>query len=285
MKNCGDRLLVNGAVAALCVMAAATAFAERQEYDRYKSIVDRQMFGPLPDGFDPTKSPSEVQKTNSKSQKELTKEQEQIKKSVRFSMININPKGETMVGFTDSSDAKNVRNYYLRVGESRDGWTVKSADAVAATVSISKDGVDLDLELGGSSNGGNAKGGTAGAAVVAGASGLRRPGPSVGGNRPIGSGVNLGSLRERRMARMQQREANEKAEAEDKAKREAEQKEREAREAEDKAQREAEREQQRQQLLQIQEELKKAREARQAAAENEKDTEKENAETSATSDE
>lgn len=266
------------AVFALVVAAVAAGRAERQPFDRYQSIVDRQMFGPVPEGFDPTKPPSEVQKSSGKTEKELTREQEQIRKSVRFSMINLNPAGETMVGFTDSSDPKNVRNYYLKVGEKRDGWEVKAADATAATVSISKDGVDLDLELGGSSGGGAAPTVASGGGPRRGA--LMNVGGGSGGKLShFGGG--LGGLRQRREAKKQQREASEKAAAEDRAKREAEEEAEKAREAEEKAQRDAEREQQREQLLQIQEELKKAREARQAA----EAAEKEESESSATADE
>lgn len=95
-------------IVAVCVTAVLALRAERYEFDRYQPIVDRQMFGPLPDGFDPTRPPSEVQKSDGKAQKELSKEQEQIRKSVQFSMINVNPAGETMVGFTDSSSPKEV---------------------------------------------------------------------------------------------------------------------------------------------------------------------------------
>ena len=38
------------------------------------------------------------------------------------------PDGATVVGFTDNSDPKVPRHYYLKVGESRDNWTVKEAD-------------------------------------------------------------------------------------------------------------------------------------------------------------
>ena len=80
-------LLLAGAVA-----ASATAVAERQPYDRYQSIVDRQMFGPLPPNFDPTKSPAEVSKgSGSAAEKELTKEQEKVKSAIRFSVINVTP--------------------------------------------------------------------------------------------------------------------------------------------------------------------------------------------------
>ena len=272
-------------IAFACLTVAFAASAERYEFDRYQAIVDRQMFGPLPEGFDPSKPPSEVQKSaGGRSERELTKEQEQVKKSVRFSMINLNPKGETMVGFTDNSNPKEVRHYYLKVGESRDGWTVKAADAVAATVSISKDGVDLDLELGsGSSGNAPAAGGSAAPAAGGGLGGFGRRGGLLGGGAAGAGGgrfsAGAGSLRERRMAKLQQREANEKAAAEDQAKRDAEAAAEKAKAEEEKAQREAEREQQRQQLMQIQEELKKAREARQAA----EAAEKENADSSATS--
>ena len=257
-------------ILSLGLTVALAAQAERYEFERYQPIVDRQMFGPLPEGFDPSKPPSEVQKSSGgKSEKELTKEQEQIQKSVRFSMINLNPKGETMVGFTDNSNPKEQRHYYLKVGETKDGWTVKAADAVAATVSISKDGVDLDLELGaGSAGAAQTAGNKPGAPSVGGIGGGFRRGGLLNGGSPVGgsrfSGA-AGSLRERRMAKLQQREENEKAAAEDQAKREAEAAAEKARAEEEKAQRDAEREQQRQQLMQIQEELKKAREARLAA--------------------
>ena len=60
----------------LCVIFVLSALAERQPYERYQTIVDRQMFGPPPADFDPTKMPSEVAKTKAKADQELTKEQE-----------------------------------------------------------------------------------------------------------------------------------------------------------------------------------------------------------------
>ena len=53
----------------LLAVLSTEAWAEKPPYDRYQSIVDRQMFGALPVGFDPTKLPSEVTKS---SQMELT---------------------------------------------------------------------------------------------------------------------------------------------------------------------------------------------------------------------
>lgn len=128
--------------------AALSAGAEKQPYSRYATIVDRQMFGPLPAGFDPAKLPSEVTKT---SQKELTKEQEQLKSAVRFSVINMTPDGQVAVGFTDSSDGKNPRHYYLKVGESRGGWLVKEADPETATMTVAKGEIEVTLTIGGDS--------------------------------------------------------------------------------------------------------------------------------------
>ena len=116
------------ALLALAV-AASVAFAEKQPIERYQSIIDRQMFGALPPGFDPTKSPNEVQKMSSREERQLTQEQEKLQSSIHFSVINVASDGQPEVGFTDNSDPKAPKHYFLKVGESRDGWTVKDASA------------------------------------------------------------------------------------------------------------------------------------------------------------
>ena len=234
---------------AATLVVAAPAIAERQPFDRYQSIVDRQMFGPLPVGFDPTKSPAEVAKSGSAAEKELTKEQEKVKSAIRFSVINVTPEGETAIGFTDNSDPKAPVHYYLKVGDPRGGWEVKEADAKEASMTIAKDGIEVSLKLGGDS----AKdGGTQSAQSAAPATAFQKRSPM------------LNTLGDRRRAR----EAREEAARLDAAKREAAAKAREeeerVRREEEKAQREAEREEQRRQLDQIREELKKAREEREA---------------------
>ena len=269
------KLLAKAALSLAFVFGfSAALFAERYEFDRYQSVVDRQMFGPLPEGFDPSKPPSEVQKTTAKAEKELTKEQEKIKSAVRFSAINVTPSGETAVGFSDSSNPKEVRHYYLKVGEKRDGWEVKAADPLKATMTIAKGDITLDLELG--ANTANGGGNATRNAPAANAGGGRR----LAGDRATGGLLGGGTMRGRMMERRRQREeaeadAQAKAEAA-KAKEEAEK----AQAAEEKAQRDAEREQQRQQLQAIQEELKRAREARQA-----QEAAKENEDSPATADE
>lgn len=139
-------------VSSLVVMLALALQAERQPFSRYQPIIDRQMFGELPADFDPEKMPSEVAKSSAKGEAELTKEQEQIKSAIRFSSINITPSGETAVGFADNSDPKAPRHYYLKVGERRDGWELKEADAVKATMTIAKGDVTVSLSLGGDSS-------------------------------------------------------------------------------------------------------------------------------------
>ena len=193
----------------LCV-CIGEAFAEKQPYSRYQSIVDRQMFGALPAGFDPTKLPSEVTKS---SQKELTKEQEQLKSAIRFSVINMTPDGQVAVGFTDSSDGKNPCHYYLKVGESRGGWLVKEADPETATMTIAKGEIEVTLTIGGDSAKSVGATARAGHSAAGGAAGLRA----------LSAG---GTLRSRRRARaaaeQQQTEALRKQLEEERQAREAE---------------------------------------------------------------
>ena len=241
----------------VCVSILSVAFAEKQPIGRYQSIIDRQMFGPLPPGFDPTKSPNDVQKSSSKDEKQLTQEQEKLQSSIHFSVINVTSDGQPEVGFTDNSDPKAPKHYFLKVGESRDGWTVKDANAENATMTIAKGEIEVSLSLGGNSakDGGTSKAG----GVAASAAGGRRRSGLLGG----------GTLRARRLQRQQERQANDAKQREEQAAREAE---RQAQAEQEKAQRDAERAEQRQQLLAIQEELKKVREAKAATeAKNEED--------------
>lgn len=234
----------------LAVMSLAlAAAAEKQPLSRYQSIIDRQMFGPVPPDFDPTKSPTEVTKSSSASRKELTQEQEKLQSAVVFSVINVTPEGETAVGFTDNSDPKAPKHYYLKVGEAKDGWTVKEANPVEASMTIVKDDVEVSLKIGDNSAKGSGSTARAGAGVGA-ASASRRPGL-------------FGSIGSRRQRLRQQQEEQAKAAADAAAQKEAD---RQAQAAAEKAEREAEREQQRQQLMAIQEELRKAREQRQQDA-------------------
>lgn len=238
---------------ALFALGASALFAEQQPFERYQPIIDRQMFGQPPPNFDPTKPSSEAPKGNARGEEELTREQAVIKSSIHFSAINVTPEGATAVGFTDNSNPKMPVHYYLKVGEERNGWKVVEADAVKATMRIVKNDVEVSLSLGANS----AKGGGTTAAANstpsrdAGERGMPpgRRGGLLGQRRgqgsPLGAGdpngpAKLGSLRERRAAREQERQA------------EAEK---------EKAQRDAEREEQRKELQLLKDELRAQRDA------------------------
>ncbi len=235
--------------------------AERQPFERYQSILDRHMFGVPPVGFDPTKPPSEVSKSAAA---EESAQQAQIRSAIRFSAINVTPEGDTAVGFTDSSDPKNPIHYYLKVGETRNGWFVKEADPVKATMTIAKGEVEVMLTIGGDSS----KSPDAAKSTAAGRPATKRPmgllSAANSGDASAQEPRRPGDLRSRRLlrAKMRQEQAEEEAarREEEAARREEERR----RAEEEKAQREAEREENRAQLLQIQEELRKAREARAA---------------------
>lgn len=235
-------------VVVLIALAALAAAAERQPLERYQSIIDRQMFGELPDDFDPNKLPSEVQKTSARAAKELSAEQEKLKSAIHFSVLNVRGDGRIEVGFTDNTDPKEPRHYFICEGDTAGGWTVEEADAESATMTISKDGVSLELRLGDNS----AKGG--GSMKRSSESSAPRNSPLLGN----GAGGFISARRRR-----EQREAE--AAAEDRKRREEEDRKRaeeRAAEAEREEQRAAEREEQRKQLLAIQEELRRVREAK-----------------------
>ncbi len=243
---------MKGALTTAATLLALVVFAERQPYARYQSIVDRQMFGVPPPGFDPTKPPSEVRKSESKTEQERAQEQERLKSSIHFSVINVTPDGHTAVGFTDKSNPKLPHHYYLKVGEERDGWTVKEADAAAKTMTIVRGELEVSLTLGGdSSKLPDATGRTDAAAVPAVASSGGMPRSTLLGNRSA-----LTSLRERRRQR-EQRLAVEEQQVADERRRLQEEKA--LREAHEKKLREQEKAEMRQQFLNLADEIRKSR--------------------------
>ena len=253
------------AAAALFCLAAV---AERQPFDRYQSIIDRQMFGRPPPNFDPTVPPSQVQRGGGSDETVLTHEQEAIKSAIHFSVINVTPAGDVAVGFTDNSDSKSPVHYYLKVGEIRNGWKVLDADPVKAKMKIAKDDIEVELDLGANSGKGGGATSRVGATPAGNGGPGRRMGLLGGGRRLAGDGEQprpgmMGSsLRERRALREQarQEELAKEKELEDKRRAEAAEKEAE-KEKEREAQRLAEKEEQRQALQLLKDELKAQREA------------------------
>lgn len=232
------------------------AFADGQPFSRYETIINRKPFGPEPANFDPDAAPGSESVLAADEDGEMTPEQrsaeeQQLASSVRVSILNVTPAGVVKVGFTDST-AKPPENYYLKVGASQNGWTVKAADPAAESVTLEKGGVEVTVKLGESSGGG--KGGGKSAAKP---STPHRRMPMMGGG-----GGGLARLRMQRMEqekmRLEAEEKKRKAEAAAKA----EQEEREQKAAEEKQARDEVLAQQREALLQIQEQLRKQREER-----------------------
>jgi len=248
------------AVAAL--LAAGLVRADDEEadaeeapvtFERYRSIIDRYPFGVPPPNFDPhdlssSASAAASSRAASKTERELSQEENKLKSAVRLCAFNLTPEHRVMVGFLDNS-RKPPASYYLGVGDSRGGWTVKSADVDAKTAVLEKDGIEVEIEF--------PKPGTAAPAPARGGRPGGRPGAEVpaanagGPGGGPGPGGALERLRERRaqiQKNAQEEEERRKAVAE--------------KEKADRAAAAEEREQQKQQLLQIQEELRRAREQR-----------------------
>lgn len=153
-------------------------------FERYKTIMDRMPFGPEPANFDPDGNNSrgaggagDVDEAALEAQ--LSEEAQRILASVRVSALNMTPSGKVAVGFIDSSQQPAV-TYYMKVGESRNGWSVKDADMKAMTVTLEKDGVEATMKLGEGSDGSKGGKGPSGAAG------------RMGGGRPMMGGMGRG---------------------------------------------------------------------------------------------
>ena len=257
----------------LCAFAIFAAFADGQPFDRYQTIIDRKPFGPEPANFDPNAAPGSASPEGAADSGEMTEEQRTVEEqklasNVRISILNVAPDGMVKVGFTDSS-AKPAENYYLKVGGSQNGWTVKSADPATESVTLEKGGVAVTMKLGEGTGG---KGETKNAPKR----GLLRHGLLGGSVAAKGSEAPaMGGLARLRQQRMEM-EAKQREDAERKrmadAAAKAEQAAREADAAAERQRAAEEREQQREALFQIQEQLKKVREEREAARQTEQET-------------
>ncbi len=206
-------------IAIFCLASGVLLAAERP-YSRYEPIVARAPFGQPPTNFNPSVNPSTVSaRSGANGGKELTAEQEQLKKTVKFSAINLDPEdGELRVGFSDMSSAKMPRHYYLKVGESRDGWVVTEANAAERRVKISKDGVELELDLGNEATGGTAKSAATPAPQAATPSSTRVISDDKPSNRLLGRRGLLAQRKEREEKRKAEQEAEKKKQEEDRAK-------------------------------------------------------------------
>ena len=136
-----------GRVASCILQFAFAAAVAILPFERYETIIERMPFGPGPADPDAASATGGDAAGEGIAARQRTAEQQQVAASVRVSALNVTPAGDVKVGFTDSS-AKPPVSYYLKVGSSRDGWTVKTADPVAETVSLKRGGVEVTVKLG-----------------------------------------------------------------------------------------------------------------------------------------
>ena len=233
----------------------------------YQTILERMPFGPLPPNFNPDAPPGSASAAGGADggagEAVQTEEEQQIVASVRVSVLNKTPAGAVAVGFTDSS-VQPPKHYYLKI------WEVKDADPAEQMVVLVKNGVEATLKVGeGAPDGKGAKAGKANGGMLA----RNRP---MAGRMAAGGGGGDGQVQDARarhpsglaLLRDRRRRSLEDLKAEE-ARRDAAaaQARKDADQArKDAAQAAAEREQQREALMQIQEELRRQREEREQHA-------------------
>ncbi len=145
-KNCLIILILGAA----CVAAAGDG-----GFEPYQPIIERMPFGrPVADfnPDDPTKPLSSKDDEDEPDEQDVDLEQEKIAEricaTVRVCALNVPPNGVPVVGFTDSAHTP-PRNHLLAQGQTADGWTVLEIDAAACCAVLERDGVAVNLRLGG----------------------------------------------------------------------------------------------------------------------------------------
>ncbi len=111
------------------------------DFATYQPIIDRKPFGVPPPAA--VAAVAAVDNTAAVA----AKQEQDLAKRIGMCAVNIQPGGATAVGFIDNGQ-KPPRNYYLTVGESADGFTVKAGNYKEETATLEKDGVTITLKLG-----------------------------------------------------------------------------------------------------------------------------------------
>lgn len=112
-------------------------------FENYQIILDRMPFGRPP----PAQSEIPLTPEEAAAQKAAAEEEKNLAKNVVLTCINMTPGGQIAVGFSVNVD-KNASNYYLRSGESQDGWNILAANYGAETATLKKGSVVITLQLG-----------------------------------------------------------------------------------------------------------------------------------------
>lgn len=126
-------------LAAVASVVGAFDSNQPKSFDRFQVILTRMPFGTAP------VAPPPVASTNPAAPQQA--QEDQLSKKIQMSAVNRTPNGETAVGFSDLTQNP-PRNYYLGIGESSDGFTVIYADCRTERATISKDDVEVTLQLG-----------------------------------------------------------------------------------------------------------------------------------------
>ena len=165
------------------------AFAEEESVvlpEKYQAVVDRFPFGQPPEGFDPlSKADPRYEGAEEAAAAEpevpLTQQQEALKHVVHASVLVINPvTRDPWLGFSDATDPKSPRNYYLPVGGTQDDWTVKSVDTDKKSAVVAKGDVEIELVVGAMPEKGKGPADRKGGRLVgAPISGFRPPSPAA----------------------------------------------------------------------------------------------------------
>lgn len=134
--------------AVFCVLTVCSAAfaAESPDFDHYRSILVRQMFGAVPPGFDPANPSGNKDLPQGLKPDELAREQSKLASTVQMHTFMHTPEGVLKIGFSDNS-AKPPKNYLLTEGEERDGWLVSSVVASEQSAVIEKNGIAVKISM------------------------------------------------------------------------------------------------------------------------------------------
>lgn len=134
-------------LALIALSAVSPSFADETSegalppFSYYEVILERKPFGDL------AKPNAGAPEMLDQAAIEQAKEEQALARQIDMVAVNRTPRGKIAVGFIDKGE-KPPRNYYLNVGDSSGGFTVLEADFSEETATIEKDGVSIALKLG-----------------------------------------------------------------------------------------------------------------------------------------
>lgn len=133
-------------VLVVTLLSARIWAASLPAFSDYEVILLKKPFGDLGSyskvaTFDASQRDAEIQEAQEK------KEIQNLARQISLVAIIRTPKGDIAVGLVDRAE-KVAKSFYLRIGESDGGWTIKEADFAEETATIEKGGLSFTLKLG-----------------------------------------------------------------------------------------------------------------------------------------